>query len=308
MLDASGRISFEGGEYCLHVSLERRFWIVTTCRRGVVWDTRILPPWPNSLHEQPRERYYVLLEGRFELFGASPGVLEAPCALRASAGVFEGVGGERPIHIRASGEPLRIFALHVLPLPGAAPATEPPAEWARLDVPADVLARCDAFELEARLVGCGPDLDRRRRALLERLREIGWLSAETLASIVEEEPAHLARTWNAFAPIFRDFTLSPALSDVADRATRSLRQVDRNFDELLETFHLVGGGFRNSIQRLRLSMAILMLSAEPATIARVARAVGYARPEAMTSAFRAAGLPSPSAVREFLQKQRKARE
>ncbi len=128
-----------------------------------------------------------------------------------------------------------------------------------------------------------------------------------LASIVEEEPAHIARTWNAFAPIFRDFTLSPALSDMADRATRSLRQVDRDFDELLETFRLVGDGWRNTIQRFRLSMSILMLSAPPATVAGVARAVGYARPEAMTSAFRAAGLPSPSAVREFLQNPRNAR-
>ncbi|NUP05991.1 MAG: helix-turn-helix transcriptional regulator [Polyangiaceae bacterium] len=305
MLDATGRISFDGGEYCLHVGLERQLWMVTFCRRGVVWDTRILPPWPHSLHDQSGERYYLLLDGRFEFFGESSGVLDAPCAFRASAGVFEGVGDERPVQVRTSGEPLRVFALHVLPT-RATRASGPVAEWARLDVPDDVLARCDAFELEARLQGCGPTLDRRRRALLERLHEIGWLSADVLASIVEDEPPHLARTWNAFTPIFRDLTMSPALSELAERATRSPRQFDRNFDELLETFHLVGDGFRNTIQRLRLSMAILMLGTEPATVASVARAVGYARPEAMTSAFRAVGLPAPSAVREFLRQHRDA--
>jgi AraC-like DNA-binding protein len=308
MLDASGRISFAGGEFHLHVGLERRFWIVAICRRGIVWDTRVLPPWATSLQEHSNGRYYVLLEGRFEFFGASPGVIEAPCAVRTSANIFDGVGGAGPIHLRVTGEPLRMLVLHVLPAPGAAPATEPPSEWTRIDVPADVLARSDAFELEARLVGCGPGLDRRRRALLERFCEIGWLSAEVLAAVVEEEPAHIARTWNAIMPLFRDLSLSPALSGVADRATRSLRQVDRNFDELLETFHLVGDGWRSTVQRFRLTMAILMLSAEPATVASVARSVGYARPEAMTSAFRAAGLPSPRAVRELLRKQRNARE
>jgi AraC-like DNA-binding protein len=306
MLDASGRISFDGGEYGLYVGLERRFWMVTIHRRGVIWDTRILPPWPNSLHEQSHRRYYVLLEGRLEFYGALPGVLEAPCAFRATAEAFEGAGDARRIQLRSSGEPLRVFALHVLPINGER-VTEPSNGWERLEVPEDVVARCDAFELEARLQGCGPGLDRRRRALLERLHDVGWLSAETLGSIVDEEPVHLRRTWDAFAPIFRDLTLSPALSELAERATRSLRQFDRNFDELLQTFHLVGGGFRNTIQRFRLSMAILMLSAEPATVASVARAVGYARPEAMTSAFRAAGLPAPSTVRGFLQKQQSAR-
>jgi AraC-like DNA-binding protein len=288
------------------VGLERQFWLVTIFRRGVIWDTRILPPWPNSLHEQSHRRYYVLLGGRIEFFGALPGVLDAPCAFRATAGAFEGAGDARPIQLRSSGEPLRVFALHVLPTDGSPAETAP--DWERLEVPDDVIARCDAYELEARLEGCSPTLDTRRRVLLERFHEVGWLSAEAIASIVDEEPANIARTWNAFAPIFRDFTLSPALSELAERATRSLRQFDRNFDELLQTFHLIGGGFRNTIQRFRLSMAILMLSAEPATVASVARAVGYARPEAMTSAFRAAGLPAPSAVREFLQKQRKSNE
>jgi AraC-like DNA-binding protein len=292
MLEASGRITFEGGQYHLHVSLERQFWISAMWREGVVWDTRILPPWSTSSHE----RYYVLLEGRLELFGDRSVVLDAPCAIRATASVFEGFEGRRPIGLRASGAPLRVFELL---LPRASSEVQPP-EWSLLDVPPDVIARCDAFELESRHSGCGPALERRRAALLERFREIGWLSGEAIASIAEEPP-HIARTWNAFAPVFRDFTLSPALIDVAERAMVSVRQLDRNFGELFERFRIAGDGWREAMHRFRLGMAVLMLSAEPATVAGVARAVGYARPDAMAAAFRAAGLPAPSSVRDLVR-------
>jgi AraC-like DNA-binding protein len=294
MLEGSGRLSFEGGVYHLHLSLERQFWITAMCREGVVWDTRILPPWPTSSHE----RYYVLLEGRVELFGPTRVVLDRPCAFRATASVFEGYENRRPIGFRASGEPIRVLEL-LLPS-GGEPGGRPP-EWSLVDAPSDLIARCDAFELESRLSGCGPALARRRRELLERFVEIGWLSEEAVASIVEEEAPHIARTWGAFVPVFRDFTLSPALVDVAERAMLSVRQLDRNFGELFERFRIAGESWRTAMHRFRLGMAVLLLSAEPATVAAVAKSVGYARPEAMTAAFRAAGMPAPSAIRELVR-------
>jgi transcriptional regulator GlxA family with amidase domain len=54
-------------------------------------------------------------------------------------------------------------------------------------------------------------------------------------------------------------------------------------------------------RRLRLKMAVIMLSAKDATVAEVARVVGYGSADAMARAFRDAELPAPSEVREALR-------
>lgn len=272
----------------MHVAFERRFRIFTVHRERLVWDTRVLSP---SVRLS-KDRFYVLLEGRLELFGAQTRVYEQPCAFRVHA--RDDTPEQGRIDLRASGDVFRILELHVTGLQNDAVEEQ----WTALDVPAAVLAECDAYERSAR---AGTQTSAQRDALLDRFVELGWLSADARASIVIEEPPRMQRTWRAITALFGDLRVSPALVELADAAEVSLRQAERDFVELFSTFASDAAGWRAMTRRFRLALAVLMLSAETSTVTNVAKQVGYARPEAMTTAFRAEGLPSPREVQRRLR-------
>ncbi len=272
----------------MHVAFERRFRIFTVHRERLVWDTRVLSP---SVRLS-KDRFYVLLEGRLELFGADERVYERPCAFRVHA--RDDAPKESRIDLRASGDVFRILELQ-----GTGPENDTLEEqWTVLDVPAAFLAECDAYERAARAGALTSD---RRDALLDRFVELGWLSADARASIVVDEPPRTLRTWRAITALFGDLRVSPALVELADAAEVSLRQAERDFVELFSTFASDAAGWRAMTRRFRLALAVLMLSAESSTVTNVAKQVGYARPEAMATAFRAEGLPTPREVQRRLR-------
>jgi transcriptional regulator GlxA family with amidase domain len=80
----------------------------------------------------------------------------------------------------------------------------------------------------------------------------------------------------------------------------SMRQVGRDAKELSTAFG-IGGGYRDALLVLRLRTAVLMLSAEGAGVADVAKLVGYGSPIAMARAFRDANLPAPSVIQADLR-------
>jgi transcriptional regulator GlxA family with amidase domain len=80
----------------------------------------------------------------------------------------------------------------------------------------------------------------------------------------------------------------------------SMRQVGRDAKGMTKTFGF-GGGFRDMLLVLRLRVATLLLSAPDATVADVARRVGYGSPIAMARAFRDAKLPAPSAIQDAMR-------
>jgi AraC-like DNA-binding protein len=288
LLDATGRLSFDGGAYVVHVAFERRFRIFTVHREGLVWDTRWLPP---SLRLSS-DRYYVLLEGKLEIFGAGRRVFHAPQA-------FQVQGCDEPpphgrVDIRASGPVFRILELR-----DKHPRQDTQREaWTPLEVPRALLDDCDAYEVAARRGHVPAEV---RDALLDRFVSVAWLTPEARGSIVPEEPLRMLRTWSAMTEMFRDLRVSPALVELADHAEVSLRQAERDFTEVFETFASDSAGWRTITRRFRLALAVLMLSAESSTVTNVAKQVGYSAPEAMTTAFRAAGLPSPRELQRRLR-------
>lgn len=274
----------------MHVAFERRFRIFTVHRERLVWDTRFLPP---SVRLSS-DRFYVLLEGRLDLFDDETRTYERPTAFRVRAR-DDSPEGTRVDH-RGSGDVFRILEMHVTP---TQPETRADREqWTPLDVPLEVLTECDAYERAAR---AGTLTTTQRDALLDRFVEIGWLSADARASLVHDEPPRTLRTWRAIAALFGDLRVSPALVELADAAEVSLRQAERDFTDLFATFASDTAGWRAMTRRFRLALAVLMLSAETSTVTNVARQVGYSRPEAMTTAFRAEGLPTPREVQRRLR-------
>jgi len=112
----------------------------------------------------------------------------------------------------------------------------------------------------------------------------------------------LERPWRAVRRLAERFALSATLGELGALAEVSGRQVDRFVSEFTRAFPMSGGGWRAVTVHFRLKTAVLFLSAEDATIAEVAHAVGYGSADAMAKAFRDAGVPSPSTIREALRR------
>lgn len=141
---------------------------------------------------------------------------------------------------------------------------------------------------------------------IERLRvQIGALASagvieDVAPTLCSEEPEPFRRLWAALEPLYQANGATTSIKQIAASLGMSMRQVGRDAKELVATFGL-GNGYREALLVLRLRVAALMLSAPEATVAEVARLVGYGSPIAMARAFRDARLPSPSAVQEALR-------
>lgn len=117
--------------------------------------------------------------------------------------------------------------------------------------------------------------------------------------VVTEEPERFRRLWGAMAPLFQQHGATTSLKQLASSLDMSMRQVGRDAKELSTAFG-IAGGYRDALLVLRMRLAVLMLSAPGATVAEVAKLVGYGSTIAMARAFRDAKLPPPSAVQEAM--------
>jgi len=136
--------------------------------------------------------------------------------------------------------------------------------------------------------------------LLEALAGAGVIAGALAQSTVTEEPERFRRLWRAMEPLYSTYGATTSLKQLASSLGMSMRQVGRDAKELSAAFG-IGGGYRDALLMLRLRVAVLMLSAPEATVAEVARLVGYGSPIAMARAFRDAKLPPPSAVQEAVR-------
>jgi AraC-like DNA-binding protein len=134
--------------------------------------------------------------------------------------------------------------------------------------------------------------------LLERVASSGLIVPGAAAHLLDEPPKTFALLWRALRPMIERFYLTPTLQEVGDATGVSLRQVDRYVQEFVTSFALVGEGWRHATRHMRLKLAVLLLSADGASVADVARAVGYRSSDAMARAFRDADMPAPTAVQQ----------
>jgi AraC-like DNA-binding protein len=117
--------------------------------------------------------------------------------------------------------------------------------------------------------------------------------------VVTEEPERFRRLWAAMAPLFQQHGATTSLKQLAGSLDMSMRQVGRDAKELSAAFG-IAGGYRDALLVLRMRLAVLLLSAPGASVADVAKLVGYGSPIAMARAFRDAKLPPPSSVQEAM--------
>jgi AraC-like DNA-binding protein len=127
--------------------------------------------------------------------------------------------------------------------------------------------------------------------LLAALRDDGHTLPELVAQPPPEEAQRAAHMLNTAltqlsnAPMWVDFTSS-----------RSERQWRRDLQRASEWVGLVGGSFRGTLNTIRLSFAVSLLTAPGATLKEIAAALGYRNDRTLLQALQRAGL-SPSKVR-----------
>jgi AraC-like DNA-binding protein len=131
--------------------------------------------------------------------------------------------------------------------------------------------------------------------VIDALASAGVVGGSLARTMISEEPERFRRLWAALEPLYSTYGATTSLKQLASSLGMSMRQVGRDAKELSAAFG-IGGGYRDALLMLRLRVAVLLLSAPGATVADVAKLVGYGSAIAMARAFRDAKLPSPSVI------------
>lgn len=150
------------------------------------------------------------------------------------------------------------------------------------------------WDATAAMLASEPDAARLAR-MIDSLAAANVVTGAMVTTVQVEEPERFRRLWGALQPLYETYGATTSLKQLASSLDMSMRQVGRDAKDLSAAFG-IGGGYRDALLVLRLRTAVLMLSAPGATVADVAKLVGYGSPIAMARAFRDAKLPSPSAI------------
>ena len=290
MLTASTTGSLGGSQLRSHVFLERRFRANLMLREHLVLDTRFTP----AVRGRRRGvvHLYFVRDGAFEINGHGP--VTTPACFVLTEQEFDGIERATATTLRASGPRSTSLELRMrsadVPHPAGLLAGQVPVApeiWAQID---QIIAASDDAAVRLALT----------TELITMLSARGVIAADVAASIARKEEPHLVRVWDALSPLYGRFDASFSLGYLRQETGLSLRQLGRDMTDLIRTFGLLGYGFRDFRNTLRMRTAVLLLSAPDATATEVARAVGYKSIDAMGRAFRDAKLPPPSDVRSQL--------
>jgi AraC-like DNA-binding protein len=262
-------------------------WFHVVRLEGLVFDTRFVP----AASEPPRPGccFYMIVRGEAEWFGPHGGRLAEKTALAMSLEHIEGANGRRPHTFRATGSPFVSIQLQVHAGADAVPAMPKRVEvgeraWSAASRAADLLQDDDDVVVHGlhELVRC--------------LVEDGLVSPDVAKRALHDAPPSVVRIWKGVRPLIERMALGSTLEDLSRDASMPKTRARRYVEQLLLGF--IGTGFRGLTHNLRLRTAVLFLTAEGASIADVAREVGYGSTAAMARAFRDAGLEAPTTLRE----------
>jgi AraC-like DNA-binding protein len=291
MLLATGRRTVGCGSVVYSLILDGGLRASAIRRSGTLYDSSMVPPLAEVASKSLV--FLIILQGTLEL---NSECREAPTAALVRLGDVEGGGPDR-VRMRSWGEPF----VGVEMAGRSAAFCDREAGWIELDG----RVRQSADHLVAMLDADGRSEARLAwRSLCAALveRRILATRGDTDAG-VDLLPTSFLR---ALSSIVERFDVLPTLDQLSMLATLSNRQLTRLTSAVGLGLAVPGGGWRAATHRLRLKTAMLFLSADGVSVAEVANAAGYGSTEAMTRAFRAAGLPPPSTMRERLCGDRRA--
>jgi len=289
MLVARGETSVGSGSLRWAILLGPQFRMSIVQRRGLVFDTRFVPASTQAANANPC--LYLLVDGTWR---TSTGLsFSSPQALVVSGTHLDGADGMRPLTYRAAGDPFCMMELHF-----SSNVTSLRPEMAPTPISLDRAA----WEVATSVAECSRGDDDRllsqTASLLATLARLSLVSPELAESVLRPMPARFQLLWKAIGPIVERLDLRPTVKELSAVTGGTPREVDRNVRAFVSSFGFLGGSWREGSRYWRLKLAIVFLSAEGASIADVARAVGYGSTDAMARAFRDARIPPPNVVKE----------
>lgn len=292
MLVARGSTKIGAASMRWALTFASRFWSVLVVRDGFTLDTRFVPapdgaPKGNAI-------LYILLEGIWVELGGKKRTFNAPVAFLLTEEEYEGAHGRRDAPYRAKGTPtFRALELHFVEKDMLVPFGEVKLSDASWQAAKDAVDLGKHKSDEELLV---PICD-----LLRALAADGIVAQSVVDVATKQGSPTFARLWRALRPMVERLYLAPTMSEVSQNTGMSERQIDRHVRAFVDAFGLVGAGWRPATKHIRLRLAVLLLSAEEATISDVAKMVGYGSTDAMARAFRDANIPPPTTLREHLK-------
>lgn len=126
---------------------------------------------------------------------------------------------------------------------------------------------------------------------------LGDLDAARLSGGPTERDLRIARAIEAQLASLATSADARSLGELADLSPRQLQRVLTDFTS---RYGINAGAWRETRNRWRIQIAVVLLSDPEASVAGVASEVGYRSAPALARAFAAAGFPPPTEVRRLL--------
>lgn len=278
-------------ELMFDIALERHFRIFTIERRGVIWDSRCVPPLETPV--EAHAMFYFVLDGSIVWRTPKEQRFDGPTAFLLHEEAMEGASKARSTTLRSWGEPFRALELRVRSTVVRLGRDQPPTP---IELADRVWSAVRVYIAAARAHNDHDARVRLAKDVLKALQDEGLILTD-LASTITEDDYLRQRAWNGLVPYVRKAAFGATLGELASTADVSLKQVSRQMDKLLTFFRLAPMQWRPLSRRYRLRVAILLLSNPTLAIAEVARVAGYSSAEALTHAFYSEGVPAPTELR-----------
>lgn len=261
---------------------------------GTIWDTRFLP-------RAPRNRSAWSLIG-LVLRGS---VWVGPSQVRLEPGSGMVLrehhvlpGGPSRVVLRSDGDGIQVVALRVLTSRLRAAAETPVLQQLGPRITAELVSFAEVVR-SGRPVD---DPEQRLAAAVAAAVRDKLLTTAAAADGAREAPRpDLVRAGATVFPLLAELSRNPMLVDLVERASVTPRQILRDILRMQSEYDFPDRGWRELLTRWRTITAVLLLSANDMTPARVASEVGYGSVTAMGRAFRRQGLPPPSEVRRRIR-------
>lgn len=300
MLIGGGRLEHPNVRYHFQFVLERHFRLFFVERGRMRFDTYFMP---NRAEPGPGHAVlYALWRGALEL--RDHGVRVGPRgAVLADEAFFEGSAEKPPARVIGTGESWVGLELRV-ERASLGPVAHGFADGTAFLVPTLADATFEAATAAQRALTERAGAVDATIALLQALAADGVLEGGVAEGVVREEPERLARVWEVVEDAFARLDTGVPLQELADQRGVSLRQLARDFEELVSTFTVAVDPFRPQRNELRLRLASVLLSVPELTVAEVAQLLGWGSTTALDRAFRDARLPAPGVIRRTADAER----
>lgn len=291
---------FRSGPVDMHFDLvfQRRFQLFAVARTETVFDSSFCPPAErDDAVSSGRVGLYIVLDGVFRWTLPDTLAVRDRGALVAPAEFLIGAGGKRTRDFVTGGPIFRGLEFYFR----AEDVCEAPTGPRRVVLSDATMEAACAY---ASFVHSGAHRDRAERvsllrALLDGLVRDHVLHASALYGLVLEETGHEV-VWNQLMAWLEPLELNGSLETLAERVGLSLRQTTRRLESMMATFAFPWYQWRTLTRSVRMRLAVLLLSNPELSITDIARTTGYAGVQSLAHALQAAGLPSPSDVRQQL--------